>query len=323
MYAKRLIAPAIIMTAALGVSGASAADLTMQQPSYVAPPAATAVPEVWKWTGFHFGLDFGGQFDLSDSYVDAENQHSYYGTWQQAQDRANLGAANWFISGDVGADYQVPNSQFVFGAFANYDFHPSDATASHETLGDGPCINCYDVQPSLNNPNYNNSSAVDTVNSQQTRYRDTGNTVTYGDAWGVGLRAGVLVNPRALVYVLGGYGQKEINAESYYYFNYYNGLEYNSGLSAGGWRPGWFVGAGIEAAVGKHTTLGLEYRYARYSGFSASCEIDTANPCAQSNVGTEGPFTSYTGPYDFNYAEMKVGDTGSHTVRARLSYWFN
>ena len=45
---------------------------------------------------------------------------------------ANLGAANFFISGDLGADYQVPNSQFVLGLFAGYDFAVSNTTASHQ-----------------------------------------------------------------------------------------------------------------------------------------------------------------------------------------------
>lgn len=311
---KTIQAIGLAATAALTWAGASmAADLTPTQPIYVppAPPPAIVPEEPFDWTGFHIGLDVGGQFDFADSYVNSENEHSFYGTWQELSDEANLGAASWFISGDVGYDHQVsPN--FVVGVFANFDLHPSKGTASHSAWADAPCIDCTDVNYDL--PEINDE------NAQQTRYKEVGNEVTYGNAWGVGLRAGVLVRPTTLVYGLGGYGQKQINADSSYYFNYYNGLEYNGGLSAGGWQPGWFVGAGVETALGQRTTLGLEYRFAKYKGFGASCEIPG---CSQSEVGPYGPYTAQTGPYEFNWSEMSVGSTASHTIRARLSLWLN
>ncbi len=300
MQTKRLTASAIL-AASFWVGNAYAADVMAPEPAYVAPPT---IEDVWKWTGFHLGIDAGGQFDFVHSSVYANNQHSLYETWQNASDEADLGAHNFFFSGDVGADYQTNN--FVFGVFANYDWSPSSSSASHQLNTSADCIGC--------------SGGVNDVEAQQTREKDVGNTVTYGDAWGVGLRAGALLNPKALLYVLGGYGQKQISSQSNYYFDYYNNLAYSSGLSAGGWQPGWFVGAGVETAVGKHLSLGLEYRFAQYNGFSTSCDLGN---CAQSYQDGNGPPYGIGGPYEFNESGLTVGKTMSHTIRARLSWWLN
>lgn len=298
---------AIALAAGLFSATSYAADFSIADPGYVPPPIVEAAAR--DWTGFHIGLDTGGQFDFTNSNVFSLNEHAFFGSTQELGDAANLGAANWFISGDIGFDYQVHNN-FVVGVFANYDWHPSKSTASHSAQEAGPCIGCF--------PGGGN---IDIDNSQQTRSKLVSNTVEYGDAWGVGVRAGVLVNPRTLVYGLGGYGQKKITAESRYHFDYYNGLAYDDGLSAGGWQPGWFVGGGVETALGdSNFTLGVEYRYARYNGFSTDCELPG---CTQSFVSGIDPVTAFTGPYEFNESSMEVGPTSSHTVRARLSYWFN
>jgi opacity protein-like surface antigen len=298
MYGKRWIAPAAVMAAAFWVQGASAADVTME-PAYVAPP----VPEeVWNWTGIHIGLDLGGQFDLVDSYVAAHNENAIWAGFgfansQDIESEANLGAQNFFVSGDIGADFQA--GSFVVGLFANYDWAPHDSSASHEANDSQSCP----LIGGCNNP-------FGFTEATTTSYKEVSNTVTYGDAWGVGARAGVLVNPRALVYVLGGYGQKQIMAESYMDYVYFNGQEFEGGLSSSGWRPGWFVGTGVEAAVGNHATVALEYRMAQYKGFSASCSIPD---CVESTPGG----------YEFNSHEFEVGKTISHTIRARLSLWLN
>lgn len=307
---------------AVGVAGSLAAGSALAADIYSSPPIAAPIFEqapAQGWTGFHVGLGVGGQFDFTDSSVYSANEHSIYHTWQTLGSDANLGAHSGFVSGDVGADFQSGN--FVFGLFANYDWHHSKTTASHDASTESDCYGaCYFGAPT--NPNN-----INTVNSQQTRYKEVGNTVEYGNAWGIGVRGGVLVNPKTLVYGLGGYGQKQISAESYYYFDYYNGLAYEGGLSGGGWQPGWFVGGGVETRLGdSNFTLGVEYRYAQYKGFSAACEYDgtpaTSGACALSFVSDTPPTTGLTGPYNFNESSMEVGPTSSHTIRAKLSYWF-
>jgi opacity protein-like surface antigen len=277
------------------------------------PPPPTTPEKVWNWTGFHLGIDTGGQFDFTNSSVYSANQHALYLTWQDLGDEANLGARNWFISGDVGFDYQV-HDNFVIGLFANYDWHPSKTTASHSAATESDCFGGCNFGGAY-------TAAIDNQNAQQTRYKEVGNTVEYGDAWGIGVRAGVLVNPTTLAYGLGGYGRKQITAESRYFFDYYNGLAYQDGLSGGGWQPGWFVGGGVETRLhDSNVTLGVEYRYAQYEGFSADCGL---GHCSQSYVSGTTPVTAFPGPYEFNESSMEVGPTSSHTIRARLSYWFH
>lgn len=299
---------ALAAVAAMAWAGtASAADVGGPI-EYVPPP--TTPEKAWNWTGFHLGIDTGGQFDLTNSSVYSANQHSFYQTWQTLGDEANLGASNWFISGDVGFDYQV-HDNFVIGLFANYDWHPSKSTASHSASESAPCIGCSNVSQAI----------INNQNAQQTRFKEVGNTVEYGDAWGIGVRAGVLVNPKTLAYGLGGYGRKQITAESRYFFDYYNGLAFEDGLSGGGWQPGWFVGGGVETKLhNSNVTLGVEYRYAQYEGFSADCGL---GDCTQSYISGTPPLTAFPGPYEFNESSMEVGPTSSHTIRARLSYWFH
>jgi opacity protein-like surface antigen len=303
---------------AFGVAGALATSSAQAADVYSPPPVLAPHFEpapARDWTGFHIGIDVGGQFDFTNSSVYSANQHSIYRTWQELGDEANLGAHSGFISGDVGFDVQ--HSNFVFGLFANYDWHPSKSTASHSAEAFADCVGC--------TTNQANQAVINNQNAQQTRYKEVGNTVEYGDAWGVGARAGVLVNPKTLIYGLGGYGQKHITAESFYYFDYYNGLAYNDGLSGGGWQPGWFVGGGVETRLGdSNVTLAVEYRYAQYKGFSASCLYEGNNPgaCSESYVSGSSPVTNFPGPYQFNASDMEVGPTSSHTIRARLSYWF-
>lgn len=309
--------------AAAGLVGALAASSALAADVYTPLPVADPVyhaPAARDWTGFHIGVGVGGQFDFTHSSVLSRNQHSLYGSWQELGDEANLGAHSGFISGDAGFDFQHGN--FVFGLFANYDWHPKKSTASHSAsesadCGGGASLVC------TNTPG--NFGTINSVNSQFTHTKEVGNTVEYGNAWGVGARAGVLVNPTTLVYGLGGYGQKHITAESDFYFAYYNGLEFTGGLSGGGWQPGWFAGGGVETQLGdSNFTLGVEYRYAQYKGFSASCGQPD---CAQAVV-TDGAtvVTNFPPPgttYQFNESVMEVGSTSSHTVRAKLSYWFN
>jgi len=292
---------AVALVAGLASVPAYAADFSMAD-EVVAPPMEEPARD---WTGLHVGIDLGGQFDFVHSDAGAKNQNVYWAThgkpnWQKIYSSADLGAQNFFISGDLGADYQIPNSNLVVGLFANYDFAPSDGSASHEATSYQ--TNCPGVP----------CDYFSYVAGTTTKKKQVGNTVSYGDAWGVGARAGVLVNPKALLYVLGGYGQKQINAESEFYYKYHNHEEFVGGLTGGGWQSGWFVGGGLEAWLGKHTTLGVEYRFAQYKGFSASCSIPD---CGQS----VGPI----GGYDFNWHGFDVGKTNSHTARIRLSYWFN
>jgi outer membrane immunogenic protein len=248
----------LLATTALGFAGSAfAADVYAPAPEEQYRPP----PETFSWTGIHFGVGGGGQFDFAPSHVSAYDYYYFSG----ASSDADLGAAAGFVTAEIGADVQMQN--FVVGAFANYDWHPTKGTASQDSCGGiiiiGACVS---------------------------------NTVTWGDSWAVGGRFGTLINPQTLLYIVGGYAQKQITTVSDH--NLDGGDE---GLSAGGWRGGYFLGGGLEARLSKHVSLKGEYRWARYGGIFDSS--DCVGICD-----------------DGDYQEVEVGSTNSHTIRAVLSY---
>jgi outer membrane immunogenic protein len=261
---------ALLAGTALSFAGAAnAADIYSPPPEPVAMPA----PEAWSWTGVHFGIGAGGQFDFADSYTEA------YEWWNEdyAESWGDLGAVNWFATAEIGADYQFGG--MVIGILANYDWHPSKAYAEHGGYSDR---------------DYNWGRLA----AQQ---------VTWGDSWAVGGRLGFAIGQSALVYALGGYTQKEITVDSAYYFQDLNGGPVADSFSYGGWKSGWFAGAGLEVALSQHVTLKGEYRYADYGSMSAEQNC-VGNVCNDFPGG------------DFQWSQ--VDNLTSHTVRAVLSYRF-
>ncbi|CAG1002918.1 MAG: porin family protein [Rhizobiaceae bacterium] len=81
---------------------------------------------------------------------------------------------------------------------------------------------------------------------------DASINATYG--FDVGLRAGYLVTPTTLAYVLGGYSWQKFRLDA-------NPFPFTYEWSGGG----YMVGAGVEAAVAGNWTLRGEYRYARFA----------------------------------------------------------
>ncbi|RWB22121.1 MULTISPECIES: outer membrane protein [Mesorhizobium] len=74
---------------------------------------------------------------------------------------------------------------------------------------------------------------------------------TYG--FDVGVRAGYLLTPSTLGYVLGGYAWQKYK------------LDTNAGFGMDWDQGGYFVGAGVETAINANWTLKGEYRYTRFS----------------------------------------------------------
>ena len=73
----------------------------------------------------------------------------------------------------------------------------------------------------------------------------------------ISTRAGLLVTPETLAYIIGGYSYSEYETE----------------ISLGGpstsfdeTYDGFHIGGGLEAMIGSNATVRLEYRYTSYSG---------------------------------------------------------
>ncbi|WP_084508186.1 outer membrane beta-barrel protein [Mesorhizobium sp. WSM3224] len=110
---------------------------------------------------------------------------------------------------------------------------------------------------------------------------------TYG--FDVGLRAGYLLTPSTLGYVLGGYAWQKYK------------LDTNAGFGFDWDQGGYFVGAGVETAINKNWTLKGEYRYTRFS----------TNDSLLSDAGLSAP----DGALNL--------DTSRHTFEVAASYRFN
>lgn len=70
--------------------------------------------------------------------------------------------------------------------------------------------------------------------------------ITEGDSWAATARLGYLVAPEALLYVLGGYGQTEVQVDI---------------LDKSFTHDGWIVGAGAEYAITKNVHFNIEYQH--------------------------------------------------------------
>ncbi|MGX8008041.1 outer membrane protein [Mesorhizobium sp. ORM8.1] len=111
---------------------------------------------------------------------------------------------------------------------------------------------------------------------------------TYG--FDVGVRAGYLLTPSTLGYVLGGYSWQKYK------------LDTNIGGFGFDWHQGgYFVGAGVETAINNNWTLKGEYRYTRFS----------TNGDILSDAGLNVP----SGVLNL--------DTSRHTFELAASYRFN
>ncbi len=254
---------------------ASAADLGSIKDDDEAPP-----PPSVSWTGIYITGGLGGSYMFTDMVGEVDaflEEEGDEGIGVGAL--GNSGAANFFGSVGAGIDFQV-SPRWVIGIVGDYDFGSSqDASVS----GGGF------VDPSL-------GEAVVTVSAEM------------GDTWSIGGRIGHLINPRTLVYALGGYSEAEISLtgslEGDVQFEDFGPYTVTSGKS---WRQGYFVGGGLETMLMENISAKLEYRYAKYDGDEFEVE-DTF-----SVDGLDGEIVG----------GASMSDPEVHTVRAALSVRFN
>jgi outer membrane immunogenic protein len=241
----------------------------------VAPPP----PEAYNWTGFHIGVGGGGNFAFAnedpDAFIGGDCYECY---WQYGQHSGDLGKAGFFGTVEGGFDYQL-GSNFVAGILANYDF-------GKEKMKNKSNAEVYF--------NFGGPPIFTEDGSFQTEYE-------VGDSWAIGGRIGFLPMENALIYVLGGYTEAEVKAESqmgtnglFPYFDYHT--------SNRDWLDGWFVGGGIEALVWDNISLKAEYRYSDYGNIK--------------NNNFEEPEA------EFVLFNDQKADITVHSVRAVLSYRF-
>jgi outer membrane immunogenic protein len=196
--------------------------------------AADVVPEeAFSWTGVHIGAGGGAGYNIYDVQSDALFQKDFIFEDAQALsiNADDLGKFYGFGTVEIGADYQFPDSPFLIGFLASYDFNgdsSADAEASHQE-DDG---------------DFSQSSVEAELD----------------DSLFVGGRLGFVVNERTLLYGLGGYTWIDGKVKASHEFDeFFFGGE--SSIDKKESVDGWTLGAGIEHMLTDMFSIKLEYRH--------------------------------------------------------------
>lgn len=274
----------IALAAGIGLAMPAQAADVYQGGSTKDVPGAFDAPTTVNWTGFYIGGSVGygnanhnltvqdyfkdycgdgnevDQHGFDDGYSDIGNRENYLtadgvlkcaalgkgGTANQdsivvpgqSRDVANLDGLNSHgIVGDVRLGGDVQAGRFVFGVFGSYGLNGMETEGS---IGFGE--------------------------------HTAGFKIEKGDEWSIGARAGLLVNPRTLAYVLAAYTQTE------YDFSVHGGGDSEtvtvdfSGITAG---------AGVEFALTNNIFLGIEGTHTFYGEENIIDDYD-----AEDNRGT-------------------------------------
>ena len=239
---------------AVGLSSAALADGM--------PARAVAYEAPFSWTGVYIGLNGGYSWGRGDEGNTAMSHHvsvfRAFGLPAQTLISDNTvagtasGASNvdgWIGGGQVGLNMQARS--FVFGIEADLQF-------SRERGGNTYCspLPCGATSVSL------------TANHDQ-------------DWFGtLRARAGVLVEPRFLLYVTGGIAYSHFNSD----YTVGSGAGPSITLSDEKKKGGWVIGAGAEWAIHRNLSLKAEYLYIDYgdvggiSGTSQAILPNTPTP---------------------------------------------
>jgi opacity protein-like surface antigen len=202
----------------LGSNFAGAADM----PDMVPPPMPIAP---WSWTGLYIGGHVGGGFGRSQ-FSDPAGPAIYGGSV-----RSPMGLGG----GQVGYNFQVPNSNFLVGIEADASLSSADGTAT--------CL----------------ASSGFFISANCRVRQDSTGSLTGRAGWVTGAQG------RTLIYAKGGAAwlQERVDITT-------NALLPAMATSFDGVRWGWTVGAGVEKALTPAWSFRLEYDYANFGALSAA-----------------------------------------------------
>jgi outer membrane immunogenic protein len=218
---------ALAATAVAALSGqALAADMAVKAVR-PAPVMAAAT-----WTGCYVGAGGGyGLYDIETQMLFGAPAIAAPNPPTAINRQFDQGGRGWIGTVQGGCDYQfgMGSSQFVVGAFGDYNF--SDIRGDFTGNGNNVGLN-------------SNTEKVDWY-------------------WAVGGRIGWLVNPQTLTYFSGGYTEAHRTGVG----NYLTTTNAPTGVGLfGGTNKGWFVGSGVEYQIGwiPNLTWKTEYRFSEF-----------------------------------------------------------
>jgi outer membrane immunogenic protein len=219
MNIKAILMGTVALVAVTGV--ANAADLP-----YKAPYRDTAPVETYSsWTGLYLGLGVGGLWNNKDINLNpnTDKNQPYHPNGTQ-------------ILQILGTPTNIPShaSGMEAGGYLGYNYQFSTLIV----LGVEASIMATGLSSNTGNTIIANLGSF------------TSSTPWMGSVVG---KAGVVLDPRVMVYGLGGVAFGEVNDSA-------NAFGFTP-VSASSLKTGWVAGLGIEYMMSQHFSLGLEYRH--------------------------------------------------------------
>jgi outer membrane immunogenic protein len=250
---------AIALTAMAAFTGSAiAADMAPR--AYTKAPVAVA--PVANWTGCYVGGGGGGAYVKNDhndiaTVAGRVPNVGVVGVGDRVGPNVSTGEDGWFGTVQVGCDYQFAGTNWVVGAFGDYDFMSVRGDISYD--------------------------GVRNIMSTGSQKLDS--------QWAVGVRAGYLVLPQLLTYVSGGYTQAHWKSTD---LNTFGALVNPNFTLPGSTKGGWFIGTGDEYALSFLPGLfwKTEYRYAQFD--RSNVDVLNAPAGTITGFGSTQKFTEHS-----------------------------
>ncbi|OGC86265.1 hypothetical protein A2949_03055 [Candidatus Adlerbacteria bacterium RIFCSPLOWO2_01_FULL_54_21b] len=257
---KILISAALALVTTLAAP-AGATDLG--RPMFKAPvgPLVIYAPTAagYNWTGLRIGAN--GTYVFSGTAFDrTEDNYSLQKT--------EFGTRGWAWGGQIGYNWQLPGTRWVFGAEADFQF----ANIGASTTRDG-CPGCIGYSSTITN-----TSQLD----------------WFGTVRG---RVGYTPFDRVLVYGTGGLAYGQVTHTEMYSSSFF-GSTYSSTYTTESPALGWVIGGGIDWAVMKNVVASLEYLHMELGGRKDTIVADYGYRSAR-NVGINADLVRAKLSYQF------------------------
>lgn len=262
----------------------------------------------------------------------------------QAFDSLNLGRAGGFGTLDVTYDWQLGDS-FVFGLTASANISSKQvakgAASGYNDTGWSESLSYGLVEnTSSTSGGGSETTSYDSVvtsesasqNPGQLAYTGMQSSFETGNSFDMGARLGFLPTNNTLLFVSGGFSVIKVNQNTSYisgamvgdqdsiYGESGSGNSYYHSVSktSSGFKPGYFVGAGIETRLTDDVSLKLEYRYSDYGSMKSGASSNNASIQDGVNTNDFEFYNSLGGAYNMS----QKTDLTTQSIRAVLSYNF-
>jgi opacity protein-like surface antigen len=267
-------------------SMAGAADMPVR---YV-PPVAAA-PCCQGWEGFYFGVYFGsGKGRYNQTTTESSSSNSTFSTPTFLQTSTNSTTGGSSRTGDVTGS--------VVNLFTGYNWQPNPYLVIGGQL-EGTVFS--DITGKSSGPRSSSSASTSTVTpipgvATTTTSTSTSNSIREGhdelrSMFSFLGRAGVLVNPSVLLYVIGGG-----TIGNFVIPDNFSSGEDSFGGKRSKWVLGYTAGAGGEVKLNKNWLLRAEYRYLNFKydrdATSSSSSTSTSGTTISASSGTSNAHSS-------------------------------